>query len=470
MRNTHEAIRGAIKDCDAAVEAGDVKSLSSHFQELQKCVEMHAAMEDKGFFPLLDSKSDGAVKKNGLFEIHHEDEKLSGALTGLLKAEDASEEAIKEAYAAWKAYHLEHLKKEESIMMPLVPKMAKQLNPPGDSLQMGILFHEKVLPYVSDLPWFAAYNCKILAKHGSTKHDALTATRVWIHGLQYACTASQWEAVLPAVRKAIPAELFRKIAEVANIEAPGKIVEKAPAAAPAEKKAPKALAFAVMRNTHEAIRGAIKDCDAAVEAGDVKSLSSHFQELQKCVEMHAAMEDKGFFPLLDSKSDGAVKKNGLFEIHHEDEKLSGALTGLLKAEDASEEAIKEAYAAWKAYHLEHLKKEESIMMPLVPKMAKQLNPPGDSLQMGILFHEKVLPYVSDLPWFAAYNCKILAKHGSTKHDALTATRVWIHGLQYACTASQWEAVLPAVRKAIPAELFRKIAEVANIEAPGKIVS
>jgi len=305
--------------------------------------------------------------------------------------------------------------------------------------------------------------------------------RVFAHGLQYGSTPEQWEQILPEIKSKIPAQQYERLVKTCQIESKGKATgsftlelkasaseasKPSAAAAPSDKKMPKAIPFAVMRNCHEVIRNVIKECDKAADKEDVKELSTLFEELTRCIDTHVAFEEKGFFPLVGGYFDDVHKKE-LGDIHEEDEKLTTVLKEALKGEDTS--AALNAYKAWKDYHLSHLKKEEEVMMPLVPKFAKATMK-GDSIKMGEVFNKHILtPNFDDAVWFAGYCCGVLSKYGSQKQDGFTAMRVFAHGLQYGSSPEQWKMMLPEIKTKIPAEHYERLVKECDIEAPGKAI-
>mmetsp|Transcript_7116 Transcript_7116/g.10844 ORF Transcript_7116/g.10844 Transcript_7116/m.10844 type:complete len:460 (+) Transcript_7116:1449-2828(+) len=235
----------------------------------------------------------------------------------------------------------------------------------------------------------------------------------------------------------------------------------------AVKKKPKALPFAVMRNCHECIRSALKELTATSKSNDTPAVfRSQFKNLQRCIKTHALLESKGFFPLLDEFSGGKLKE--IFDHEHdEDHELQHKVTEKLEVDDFKGAVA--AFEIWKEAHLKHLKAEEKNAMPIVPKMAKA-KCKGDSVKMGGLFNEHILSKaMDDIEWFTAYNCRILSKYGSTKHDGFTAMRVWIVGLQYSCTPEEWKKILPNVKTSVLPEHYEKLCKEFEIEGEGKVI-
>mmetsp|Transcript_11986 Transcript_11986/g.23080 ORF Transcript_11986/g.23080 Transcript_11986/m.23080 type:complete len:259 (-) Transcript_11986:313-1089(-) len=234
-----------------------------------------------------------------------------------------------------------------------------------------------------------------------------------------------------------------------------------------QKSKPMPMAFAVMRNCHEAVRAGLKECQEAADAGDIKMLKERYAELSRCIDTHAKMEDHGFFPFLNKTFDDALNKGGVGELHEHDDELQ---TKLKKAiEGGNDDDILAAFKTWKEDHLSHLVKEEKVAGPLVPKYAKTLG--RDPIKMGAAFNEYVLKpeAVQDLDFFAGYCTGMLSKHGSQKQDGFTAMRVFAVGLQYGTTPEQWRLALPEIKKAVPADMYKKLVDEFDIEADGKQV-
>ena len=64
-----------------------------------------------------------------------------------------------------------------------------------------------------------------------------------------------------------------------------------------------AVPFAVMRNSHEAMRMSIKNVlSIHIENGDIAKFRVAWIDFQRAMEVHMEMEDKDMFPLLNSVS------------------------------------------------------------------------------------------------------------------------------------------------------------------------
>ncbi len=140
--------------------------------------------------------------------------------------------------------------------------------------------------------------------------------------------------------------------------------------------------FAFMRLTHEAIRDGVARCLALAEtlddADDLATLRQTWEDTRTGIRVHAALEDRGFFPMLDARFDGPAERAG-FRIQHSDEdarhqRIEQALAGF--SFDAPPAAV--ASAAWKlraelaswGQEVErHLVHEEDVMMPLTQQVA-----------------------------------------------------------------------------------------------------
>ncbi|TNE88812.1 MAG: hypothetical protein EP330_13560 [Deltaproteobacteria bacterium] len=137
--------------------------------------------------------------------------------------------------------------------------------------------------------------------------------------------------------------------------------------------------FAFMRLTHEAIRICRSTFLAHVEAfaadpsdARLEELAHGWAELRRCIRLHAAQEEAGFFPMLDEMFDGAASHAGFHGQHEGEDAHFERIESLIQACGDDRGRIAELQAAaeaWAADNEHHLKHEEDIMMPLTQKVA-----------------------------------------------------------------------------------------------------
>src|SRR5215470_9571084 len=119
------------------------------------------------------------------------------------------------------------------------------------------------------------------------------------------------------------------------------VPQNAPAA---NAEAPKPMPFAIMRNSHEALRASIRLQQQHLETGDVAALREEWQTFQRALGIHMAMEDQSMFGLLDEVGGGAISAARLPEEHAEDVRLAGAVDAALRDSDSG--ALKKAWSEW----------------------------------------------------------------------------------------------------------------------------
>eukprot|EP00162_Nutomonas_longa_P020324 comp3658_c0_seq1/m.1796 comp3658_c0_seq1/g.1796 ORF comp3658_c0_seq1/g.1796 comp3658_c0_seq1/m.1796 type:complete len:109 (+) comp3658_c0_seq1:2-328(+) len=105
------------------------------------------------------------------------------------------------------------------------------------------------------------------------------------------------------------------------------------------------------------------------------------------------------------------------------------------------------------------------MMPLTMKT-------GDTPeQRSRVFHDTILKYsetLPDFPWYLEWCVWHLSRFGSAEQPASIATRVFVWGLQHACTQNQWDNFVPWVRRGTTKEIWAELVAKWDIEGPGKI--
>jgi hypothetical protein len=165
---------------------------------------------------------------------------------------------------------------------------------------------------------------------------------------------------------------------------------------------PRPLVFALMRNGHEVLRGAIEDVSNHLEKGNKDAARAVYLELHRWSALHKLMEDghsdgktpKGMFAILDEEFDGIAQKNGLRDDHDKLDVLEDALTVACNDRNASLEELRALWEIFKAEYLAHLKKEEGVMMPQVVQLKNR----GENLT--VIMQTEILPLVSTI-WSSA---------------------------------------------------------------------
>ncbi len=231
---------------------------------------------------------------------------------------------------------------------------------------------------------------------------------------------------------------------------------------PAEQ--PKPMPFAIMRNSHEALRSSIRVQEQHLEAGDTAGFREEWQRFQRALAVHMAMEDDSMFGLLDEVGGGAISSAHLPAEHVEDRRLAADVDAALDRGDAS--SLGAAWSTWKEDHLHHLAHEEDVMMPLTMKTAP--TPEGRAR----VVHERLLGPAEKLPhfdWYIGWVVGMLSRHGSSGQPANVATRVFAWGLQHACSPSQWSRLRPVVEGNCTAPIWAELAEKFGLSGEGKLV-
>ena len=219
------------------------------------------------------------------------------------------------------------------------------------------------------------------------------------------------------------------------------------------------MAFAIMRNSHESFRAAIKEMTALSSSpSNLGALASAWEIYYRFLRVHADMEDFDMFPLLSSVDAAAMASADLAAQHvldHSQSSRENAALSALRSADGSYapdvsasdprwEELLSAYSEWSRGHVSHFELEEKVMMPLTQKIAAT-----PKARAKVAHDRLVTPAMSrDSEAFVAYMgwcAGLLAAHGSTSQSAEVATRVFVRGLHSASSASQWSQLSPALQ-------------------------
>jgi hypothetical protein len=239
-----------------------------------------------------------------------------------------------------------------------------------------------------------------------------------------------------------------------------------PAAAPAGDT-PKPMPFAIMRNTHEALRAGIRLQQGHLDAGNRMAFAAEWRDFQRALAMHMAMEDEAMFALLDEVGAGAITAAELPAEHAEDMRLAKVVDAALAAAPAAGDftALRTAWGAWKDDHLHHLEHEEAVMMPLTMKTA-----PTPHERARVVNEKLLTPFEqrADFAWFVGWVVGLLSRHGSTGQPANVATRVFAWGLQHASTREQWQRLRPVVQQATTPAIWTELTQEFGLAGDGAL--
>mmetsp|Transcript_16740 Transcript_16740/g.24751 ORF Transcript_16740/g.24751 Transcript_16740/m.24751 type:complete len:338 (-) Transcript_16740:84-1097(-) len=210
---------------------------------------------------------------------------------------------------------------------------------------------------------------------------------------------------------------------------------------------PRPMIFALMRNGHEVIRGAMEDISEEIatqtskgDYADADKIIEMWNDLHAWEGMHKTMEEGkgvkgspktspvGLFELLDRKYDGIATKNGLLDAHDELDDLEDAMHNACHLKDMWR--IRRAWKNFEEVNSAHLKKEESIMMAKVTEMAKSGENLKDMMRNEIF---ALIANSPDLKFFIQFANRILDTHPG----GMPRARVFDHALYAIATPQEW---------------------------------
>ncbi|HXD49927.1 MAG TPA: hemerythrin domain-containing protein [Gemmatimonadaceae bacterium] len=135
---------------------------------------------------------------------------------------------------------------------------------------------------------------------------------------------------------------------------------------------------AVMRNYHEVLRNDLAKVLAPLaDAADVEGFARAWDDDVRAIAVHAAMEDgvagagRGITSMLDQYFDGAAGAATFRDEHVREHAMEAAVAAALPA---GADAMRHAFADYRAMAEAHLKHEEDVMMPLVARLPQPKAP------------------------------------------------------------------------------------------------
>lgn len=236
-------------------------------------------------------------------------------------------------------------------------------------------------------------------------------------------------------------------------------------AQPAGGEPPRPMPFAIMRNSHEALRASIRLQEERLAAGNHQGFRDEWTTFRRALAVHMAMEDDSMFALLDEAGDGAISAAGLPAEHEQDVRLAVLVQGALE-QGADAGALQAKWSVWRDDHLHHLTHEEQVMMPLTMKTAATPQARARVVHERLLSPAELMP---DFDWYVGWVVGMLSRHGSKEQPASVATRVFAWGLQHACSPSQWNRLRPMVKGSCPPAMWEEMAEKFGLDSDGPIV-
>jgi hypothetical protein len=147
------------------------------------------------------------AEEEHLHDLHVNLEEKEHALADAFEASDL--DAVKSAFAAFDELNLEHLKKEEAVMMPKVMEMVKS----GVSMKKVMI--EELLPMVSDsihFEFFVKFANEILEKHPENE----PRVRVFDHALWAVSTPDEWKKYDRWIKETLTPETYQEVQDAIN--------------------------------------------------------------------------------------------------------------------------------------------------------------------------------------------------------------------------------------------------------------
>ncbi len=232
-------------------------------------------------------------------------------------------------------------------------------------------------------------------------------------------------------------------------------------------------AFAIMRNSHEAIRSHIKEMMVLIDgdnASQFDAFNTSWSDLHRIVQVHMSMEDHDMFPLLIKANGGPINLEHLHEADAENEKYVNDCIAKMQGTSSSDDKamawaeLGDALKNWREAHLAHLKKEEEVMMPLTMKTG------ATPVERTRVVHTNLVTTAlarnaSEFEYYIGWCVRKLSKHGSPMQSPEVATRVFVRGLWCACSTAQWAIFRPVVQKNCTAEQWSALVDAYNIDVP-----
>jgi len=226
--------------------------------------------------------------------------------------------------------------------------------------------------------------------------------------------------------------------------------------------------FAFMRLTHEAVRAGVAQAvelatvlttDRTAETLD--ALESVYGQTRRGIEIHALLEERAFFPLLDSRFDGVCTREGLAQEHADDERRHAAIQrGLATMRqtptDDNAASVHRQIADWARETEHHLKHEEDVMMPLTMQVAQT--------EQG---RARAVRDIMDVAWDAVVDeLSPWVAHSLETNRPFGQLRMFIGAMMVTHQASERARVAAPLRRALSATTVHRLESIDALVAAG----
>lgn len=231
---------------------------------------------------------------------------------------------------------------------------------------------------------------------------------------------------------------------------------------------PRPEVFALMRNGHEVLRGALKECDEALALPDrragTKAFAARYKELKRWQDIHMAMEEgtpdkkvEGVFAMLDRLADNAAAASGLHSAHATLSRLERTLERALFWRRHAH--LQSTWAAFRTENEAHYVLEERTMMPEIAK----LNQAGTNMRELMVASVLGAVQPAEMPFFVSFATRMLDKYSEGK----PRLRVFLHALQAVCDSeAQWIAYRAHVEAGLSDAAYSQLGEELDLAAWG----
>jgi len=442
-----------MKECEIAP---DMPTFRRSFAILMRWQELHAMCEDgvpgcKGFFAVVNERFENLAHQKGLLTAHGELHKQEQELVALANNPQSTLDEVKPVFAQWVAANETHLKNEEDVMMPCVKKMME------GKVNLVELLQFDIMPCIWDRPdfgFFVQHAASTLEKYPDNNPRA----RVFLHALHALCTPQRWHRYLPYVKAGLSPRLFHAInTEVGIEQAPMPLWAKPdPDPVPTEKAKP--MIFAIMRNGHEVIRGMMKD---VLISPDVQVFRERYAIFVKWQELHALCEEggnggRGLFQIIDEKFEGKASNAGLQAAHGRLHPLEEQLERACEDPRQTLASLQGMFRQLMEANEQHLKDEETIMMPAVSGMAQS----GVNLKQ--MLQEDIVRTIWDRPDFGFF-VQAAASTLEKYPEGMPRARVFVHAIKMMLPPERYAKVLPYIRAGLSPSRFTIINAEADLD-------
>lgn len=197
-----------------------------YWSDYQRAFAYHSSIESSHIFPYLDDISNYQITRKKIGEDHDKESELMAGINEYLRQ---NLRIPIDEYEKWANFSVEHLDKEEDIILPLESKLHA-----SPDLRTQIVFKKMTSPCFAnnkaEFLWFVGWIVNLVSIYGCEECAPIDCVGFLAMALQQVSSAEQYEAMKVYMKAQCAGGIWEKASMMYSIEQTG--IQKTPTQAP----------------------------------------------------------------------------------------------------------------------------------------------------------------------------------------------------------------------------------------------